>query len=438
MGNSECSTAQANCDRNVQEGRNNDLPIRPQQPSSYVVAEADVLGVDDRRGPAAGGFQTPPDMYGAPSPAFASNPPLSSSPHVHGNLGHDQAALLSPGEAKSGKRLQDWLHDLHPSASRDQPEPSRGGLDGDLGIWKTLPDHQPGLDLAPSSQVDAAAGTGLHGPGRSAAKEPYIHLEPAIVAPVAITVGGPDGHATQRCFFDLDVGEAPQQDHAAMIAREQRRFTFRSGAVYDGEWLGGMRDGVGHQRWADGTEYAGEWQRGRAGGFGMIRHRDEDEYTGQWINGRAHGNGVYRFQGGCAVYEGEFKCDMRDGLGVEVWVDGSWYAGEFRKGMKHGSGQHTWPDGASFAGTWMNNELQGTGRYHMQDGASYEGQWMQSTIHGIGEYKWPDGQRYAGKYDMDQKHGFGVLRLASGQRREGFWSHGTPAGKKIRKKRPSE
>ena len=35
---------------------------------------------------------------------------------------------------------------------------------------------------------------------------------------------------------------------------------FKSGAVYDGEWIGNMRDGFGVQTWKDGARYEGEWK----------------------------------------------------------------------------------------------------------------------------------------------------------------------------------
>ena len=62
---------------------------------------------------------------------------------------------------------------------------------------------------------------------------------------------------------------------------------------------------------------------GRAHGLGRIKHSDGDSYCGEWLHGRAHGCGVYRFQDGAACYEGQFRCDQREGLGVESWVDGS-------------------------------------------------------------------------------------------------------------------
>jgi hypothetical protein len=35
---------------------------------------------------------------------------------------------------------------------------------------------------------------------------------------------------------------------------------YKSGAVYQGEWKGGMRHGLGKIMWPDGASYEGEWQ----------------------------------------------------------------------------------------------------------------------------------------------------------------------------------
>lgn len=234
--------------------------------------------------------------------------------------------------------------------------------------------------------------------------------------------------AAKQCYFDLELGEAGPASigHDMSSGRERKWHRFRSGATYDGEWLGGVRDGLGKQCWPDGTVYVGEWRRGRAGGRGEIRHYDGDIYTGEWINGRAHGSGVFRHQGSHAIYEGEFRCDMREGMGTELWVDGSWYAGQFRKGAKHGFGEHRWPmpSGTYYIGNWRANELMGPGRYVVQDGPSYQGQWMNSVIDGAGVYSWPDGQQFEGQYHLDRKHGFGSLVTPDGEIRQGWWAVG--------------
>lgn len=234
--------------------------------------------------------------------------------------------------------------------------------------------------------------------------------------------------ANKPCYFDLELGEAGPASigHDHSLVRERRWHRFRSGATYDGEWLGGVRDGVGKQCWPDGTVYVGEWRRGRAHHRGEIRHYDGDIYTGEWVNGRAHGSGVFRHQGSHAIYEGEFRCDMREGVGVELWVDGSWYAGDFRKGVKQGHGEHRWPllSGTYYVGSWRGNELAGPGRYFVKDGPSYQGQWLNSVIDGNGVYTWLSGQQYEGQYSMDRKHGFGILTDYDGDSHEHFWNAG--------------
>lgn len=225
-------------------------------------------------------------------------------------------------------------------------------------------------------------------------------------------------------YFERELGECPADVDLGCQAREWRRFRFSSGATYDGEWLEGRRDGSGKQCWPDGTEYVGQWYQGQPGGRGRIIHMDGDIYTGEWVNGRAHGFGIYRFQDDNAVYEGEFDSDLREGIGIEIWRDGSRYAGEFRKSMKDGYGEHTWPDSTSYAGKWSANQLSGAGKYIAKDGRLYEGQWHHSAINGFGVYTWPSGWKYEGQYVLDKKHGFGVIILPEGVRHESFWLKG--------------
>ena len=47
--------------------------------------------------------------------------------------------------------------------------------------------------------------------------------------------------------------------------REKRTiYTYKTGATYDGEWIGGFRDGEGVQKWPDGAVYEGSWNHNRA------------------------------------------------------------------------------------------------------------------------------------------------------------------------------
>ena len=40
---------------------------------------------------------------------------------------------------------------------------------------------------------------------------------------------------------------------------EKRTYTYKSGAVFDGEFKGGMRHGKGKISWPDGAYYDGDW-----------------------------------------------------------------------------------------------------------------------------------------------------------------------------------
>ena len=47
---------------------------------------------------------------------------------------------------------------------------------------------------------------------------------------------------------------------------KKQPYKYKSGAVYEGEWRGGFRDGFGMQQWPDGAMYEGEWRDGKAHG----------------------------------------------------------------------------------------------------------------------------------------------------------------------------
>ena len=92
--------------------------------------------------------------------------------------------------------------------------------------------------------------------------------------------------------------------------REQRAiYTFNSGATYEGEWVGGFRDGNGKQKWSDGAIYTGQWNHNRAQGKGKFIHIDGDVYEGDWVNDKANGYGVYNHVDG-AIYEGQWIDDL--------------------------------------------------------------------------------------------------------------------------------
>jgi len=47
---------------------------------------------------------------------------------------------------------------------------------------------------------------------------------------------------------------------------EIRSYTYKSGAIYNGEWKGGLRHGEGKMVWLDGARYEGNWEFNLASG----------------------------------------------------------------------------------------------------------------------------------------------------------------------------
>lgn len=305
-----------------------------------------------------------------------------------------------------------------------------------------IPEMRPGRDGVHDYGTSGTVG----GPGVAgdAAASPVLSVPRSARASRALDVAAPvaDGRATSAsvgsaaqhngaeclatCYFKREAAELETLAWAP-TARQRRHYAFRTGAIYDGEWLGNQRHGLGTQIWPDGAVYIGEWRENRAAGHGRFAHSDGDVYTGQWSEDHAHGRGVYLHREGTR-FEGEFVEDLQQGFGVERWPDGSRFAGEFAQGRKSGGGVYDWADGSSYAGQWRENQIDGCGMYTGAEGRVYRGSWRQSMMHGCGSYRWADGRLYEGQHHCDQKSGFGVFTWSDERRYEGYWASGRQHG----------
>lgn len=88
----------------------------------------------------------------------------------------------------------------------------------------------------------------------------------------------------------------------------KKSYTYKNGAVYNGEWKGGFRHGQGTMKWPDGACYEGNWDFGQPLGKGTFHHTDGDVYQGNWSANKANGFGIYTNVKG-ARYEGSWKDD---------------------------------------------------------------------------------------------------------------------------------
>ncbi|OLP82633.1 Phosphatidylinositol 4-phosphate 5-kinase 1 [Symbiodinium microadriaticum] len=129
-------------------------------------------------------------------------------------------------------------------------------------------------------------------------------------------------------YWLREAQEIRELTHSGEDLFYKRKYVFKTGASYDGEWMGAERNGRGIQ---------GCWSNNMASGMGMFLHSNGAVYYGQWRYNQAHGLGVYRDADG-ATYAGEWAADQPDGYGEETWPDTSRYRGSFKKGAKHGRG----------------------------------------------------------------------------------------------------
>ena len=53
-------------------------------------------------------------------------------------------------------------------------------------------------------------------------------------------------------------------------------------------------------------------------------------------------------------YSGEYKDDLKHGVGEYRWASGNFYKGEYKFDKRDGYGEMTWADGSSFEGNWKN------------------------------------------------------------------------------------
>ncbi|CAE7548069.1 spl-1 [Symbiodinium sp. CCMP2456] len=138
-----------------------------------------------------------------------------------------------------------------------------------------------GADAAPSS-VRLKDGDQKQAVASSLSEAKDLRGSDAGDTPVAADDGTSESLAAN--YFLKEAGELQNLQHfgGGPLVRARKRHVFKTGAVYDGQWLGNARDGLGKQTWPDGAEYIGEWKNNVVTGMGSFAHGDGDRYIGMW------------------------------------------------------------------------------------------------------------------------------------------------------------
>mmetsp|Transcript_87277 Transcript_87277/g.260362 ORF Transcript_87277/g.260362 Transcript_87277/m.260362 type:complete len:240 (+) Transcript_87277:78-797(+) len=131
----------------------------------------------------------------------------------------------------------------------------------------------------------------------------------------------------------------------------------------------------------------------------MLKYKDSSTYRGQAVDGKRHGEGVWSSPEG--EYTGQWRCDLQDGYGKQVWQDGRVFQGHFYRGSLHGRGRMEWQSDAGIM--------------------YYEGEYMEDMKHGRGRFVWADGRSYEGEWLCGRRSGCGQYFNSSGHLRRGIW-----------------
>eukprot|EP00347_Sterkiella_histriomuscorum_P012655 403367737 len=126
-----------------------------------------------------------------------------------------------------------------------------------------------------------------------------------------------------------------------------------------------------------------------------------------------------------SIYLGEWniQTNLRDGLGMQIYPDGSLYGGKWKHGERNGKGLfkntliHS--NGNITQGSWKNDRIEGSGLYTFINGTEYIGFLVNDKFHGSGVFKDSNGDQFNGSYEIGKKHGQGRFVGKDGNKYKG-------------------
>jgi hypothetical protein len=126
----------------------------------------------------------------------------------------------------------------------------------------------------------------------------------------------------------------------------QGNMIYKSGNKYSGSWENNKKHGKGTMSWMQARErYEGQWENDKQGGHGEHLWMDSaptnkhhhgtqklmcNRYSGQFLDGLRHGLGTFLYANG-STYSGGWIDNQKQGTGVFTFDDGSIYEGPFEK-----------------------------------------------------------------------------------------------------------
>jgi hypothetical protein len=179
---------------------------------------------------------------------------------------------------------------------------------------------------------------------------------------------------------------------------------------YLGNLFQEKEDGFGIQYFPKSdAKYVGYFRNGKRIDFCLFENKSKSyTYKGLVKKNFTGKYGIYYNYEKQITYEGEWLNNRKEGIGIEIFSDGSKYQGEHKNGAKDGIGIYNWNDGSSYEGEWKLNLMDGYGIYKFKDGSMCAGFWIMNELNGFGKLIFPDVKCYVGFFENNYKNGFGI------------------------------
>lgn len=154
----------------------------------------------------------------------------------------------------------------------------------------------------------------------------------------------------------------------------------------------------------------GTWRNGEFTGWGRESRRNKDVLEGKFIDGLLNGKGIFKNSRN-NLYTGNFVNSKREGTG-ELYTNRIHYIGEFKEDKLDGKGIIEFlKEGHKYEGDFKNNEINGIGIFRWKNGDVYEGEMTDGKMNGHGVYTYANGQIYDGEYVNGIREGKGRIIL---------------------------
>ena len=115
-----------------------------------------------------------------------------------------------------------------------------------------------------------------------------------------------------------------------------------------------------HTASGDDTFYTGYLNKeGQKHGVGKIIYVSSNEYQGEFVRGLKSGKGRFHYASNDSIYEGDWLKDLKNGYGIQNWINGAKYDGYWKDNLKDGEATMIFEDGNTYVGPWRRDKMHG-------------------------------------------------------------------------------